>query len=122
MREASANNVSCDTKHVEERGWDKLTVCVNAARWDRSFSIQLHYIPSRHRSVFNPALGKGEINGEWELVLPQYHPYRWEVYRRPEDQSKVADYSGGIPDYYLDAALLTTMLREKLEGRPSSLR
>jgi|SRR5579862_2127292 len=122
MREASARGVDCTPKHEERRTHVALTVYVNASSPNRSFHITLAYVESQNLGISNPALGHGEINDEWKLVLPPGHPYRWEVYRSPEDQSKVADYSGGIPDYYLDAALLTTMLREKLDGQPSSLR
>jgi hypothetical protein len=91
MREASAYRVDCIPKHEQVGTKVVLTVRVNTTSLDRAFRIRLVYV-ERHNRLIDPSLGRGEINGQWELVLPPYSPYQWEMYRKPQDPSKVADY------------------------------
>ncbi len=69
MKEASARGVDCIPEHQQVGTKIVLTVRVNTTSLDHTFRIRLVYM-ERHNRLFDPSLDRGEINDQWELVLP----------------------------------------------------
>jgi hypothetical protein len=122
IREASARGVSCIPSHKQTGMEIDLTIYVNSESRDGQFYMTIRYVESQNLPAMRNYIGRGNINQQWELVLSPEAPFRWEVYRRdPSRPGEVPDYGGRIPEYLLDADLLTQMLRETLDDPPSAL-